>query len=86
MVCEFEDGEDELTEGELAEQELAEQESAEQESAEQELVEEEQRSGEECEYVACVPKWIRMFSCTVDMIIKWVKLNGWSGHFELEDC
>lgn len=39
MVCEFEDGEDELTEGELAEQE-----SAEQESAEQELVEEEQHS------------------------------------------
>lgn len=37
--------------------------------------------GEECKYVACVPKWIRMFSCTVDMIIEWVKLNGWSGHF-----
>lgn len=31
MVCEFEDGKDELTEGELAEQESAEQESVKEE-------------------------------------------------------
>ena len=34
---------------------------------------------EECGYVACVPKWIRRFGCTVDMRIKWVKLKAGVG-------